>query len=92
MTGTTANPGFAPGQRSNDFGVWSYVGDQNYSAASEAYILFTAGPFVAGTQRISQAVKVAGDQFTAWATVQFLDANHVQVRSACALAQGVRFH
>ena len=91
LTGTTSNPGFAPGQRSNDFGDWKYLGGQNYKATSEAYILFAAGPFVPGTQRISQAISLNGDSFTSWATVQFFDINHTQVRAACAYAQATRF-
>jgi hypothetical protein len=91
MVGTTSNPGFAAGQRSDDLGAWSYSGSQTYTAASEAYILFASGPFVPGTQRIAQAISVDGDQFTSAATVQFFDANHVQYRAACAVAQGQRF-
>jgi hypothetical protein len=91
MVGTTSNPGFAPGQRTSDLGSWSYSGTQTYTAASEAYILFATVPFQPGTQRISQAISVDGDQFTSAATVQFFDANHVQYRAACAVAQGQRF-
>jgi hypothetical protein len=91
MVGTTSNPGFAAGQRSDDLGAWSYTGGQTYLAASEAYILFPTAAFVAGTQRIAQAISVDGDQFTAAATVQFFDTNHVQYRAACAVAHGQRF-
>src|SRR5437899_1330943 len=91
MSGTTSNPGFAAGQRTSDYGVWSFTGDHSYSAASEAYILFPAGPFVRGTQRIVQAISVDGDEFTSDATVQFFDVNHVQVLAACAFAAGQRF-
>ena len=93
MSGTTSNPGFAPGQRSSDFGVWSYQGNQTYSAASEAYILFNSspGPFQRGTQRIVQSIAVNGDTFTAVASVQFFDASHVQYLAACAVATGTRF-
>ena len=91
MVGTTSNPGFAAGQRSDDMGVWSYSGGQTYAAASEAYILFPSPAFLAGTQRIAQAINVDGDQFTSAATVQFFDTNHVQYRAACAVAHGQRF-
>ena len=91
VVGTTSNPGFAAGQRSDDMGVWSYSGSQTYAAASEAYILFPTAVFVPGTQRIAQAISVDGDQFTSAATVQFFDTNHVQYRAACAAAQGRRF-
>lgn len=92
LSGTTANPAFAPGQRTSDYGIWSSLEDGNYTAASEAYILFPAGPFVAGTQRIVQAISVNGDRFTSTATVQFMDVNHVQVLGACAVATGTRFN
>jgi hypothetical protein len=91
MVGTTSNPGFAPGQRTSDLGTWSYGGSQTYTAASEAYLLFSAGPFVAGTQRISQAINLDGDHFASLASVQFFDVNHVQVRAVCAVAEGTRF-
>ena len=93
MIGTTANPGFAPGQRSPDFGVWSYQGNQTYSAASEALIQFNSnpGPFLRGSQRIVQTIIVNGDTWAATATVQFFDTNHTMYLSACAVAAGTRF-
>jgi hypothetical protein len=91
LSGTTSNPGFAPGQRTSDYGVWSFKGDHTYSAASEAYLLFANGPFPKGTQRLVQAISVDGDTFTSVATVQFFDVNHVQVIAGCAVATGTRF-
>ncbi|HEY5281985.1 MAG TPA: hypothetical protein VIM14_04275, partial [Polyangia bacterium] len=91
LTGTTANPAFAPGQRSSDYGVWNYKGDGTYLASSDAYILFPAGPFVRGTQRIVQAISVSGNTFTSAATVTFYDVNGNNVLGACAVAQGHRF-
>jgi hypothetical protein len=91
MSGTTTNPAFAPGQRTSDYGVWSYSGDHTYSATSEAFLLFSAGPFPKGTQRLVQAIKVDGNEFNSVATVQFFDVNHVQVISGCAVATGTRF-
>jgi hypothetical protein len=91
LTGTTANPAFAPGQRSSDYGTWNYKGHGTYVAASDAYILFPAGPFVRGTQRIVQAISVSGDTFTSAATVTFYDVNGNNVLGACAVAQAHRF-
>lgn len=91
MSGTTTNPAFAAGQRTSDYGVWSYNGSHTYNASSEAYILFAAGPFPKGTQRLVQAISVEGDEFTSVATVQFFDVNHVQVIGGCAVATGKRF-
>jgi hypothetical protein len=94
MSGTTSNPSFAPGQRTSDYGVWSYQGNQTYSAASEALILFNSAapaPFVRGSQRIAQQITVNGDTFTSVATVQFYDASRNLYISGCAVATGVRF-
>ncbi len=97
LTGTTTNPAFQPGQRTSDFGVWSSNGGHTYTAASEAYILFTSAPnppvpgFQKGTQRINQAISVDGDQFTSVATVQFSDVNGNTLFSGCASAVGQRF-
>jgi len=91
MSGTTANPAFAAGQRTSDYGVWSFNGDHTYAAASEAFIIFPAGMFVKGTQRLVQAISVDRDEFTSAATVQFFDANNVPVVSGCAVATGQRF-
>jgi hypothetical protein len=91
MSGTTANPAFAAGQRSSDFGVWDFQGNQTYTAVSEAYILFNGVPFQRGTQRISQTITVDGDSFTSLAVVQFFDANHTQYLAACAVATATRF-
>jgi hypothetical protein len=91
MSGTTSNPAFAAGQRTSDYGVWRYQGNQTYSAASEAYVLVSSGFFVRGSQRIVQSISVNGDTFTSVATVQFFDASHVQYLAACAVATGTRF-
>jgi hypothetical protein len=91
MIGTTLNPSFAAGQRSSDFGVWSFQGNQTYSAASEAYILFTAGPFQRGIQRLDQTITMNGDSWSSIATIKFYDANHVQYIAGCALATASRF-
>ena len=91
MSGTTSNPAFQPGQRTPDFGKWSYDGGQNYSATSEAYVLFNGGPFVRGTQRITQSIQVEGDSFDSAAAVQFFDASQNLVTAACANAHGTRF-
>ena len=92
LSGTTSNPMFAAGQRTSDYGVWSYQGAQTYSATSEAYILFDGGPLVRGTQRIAQIITVDGDTFSSLATVQFFDAAHNPHGPAlCAVATGSRF-
>lgn len=91
MSGTTTNPVFAAGQRSSDLGVWEYKGRHTYTAASEAFINFSAGMFQAGTQRISQALSVEGDTFLSNAQVQFFNTSGAPLQSACAVAHGTRF-
>jgi hypothetical protein len=94
MSGTTSNPSFAPGQRTSDYGVWSFQGNQTYSAASEALILFNSAPpapFLRGSQRIVQQISVYGDTFTSVATVQFFDSSHNLYIAGCAVATGTRF-
>lgn len=99
LTGTTSNPGFAPGQRTSDFGVWGHEGRHTYSAKSVAFLLFTTPPslpvnpgFQAGTQTITQTIefKDGPDQFTSEATVEFADATGTVYRSGCASAVAQR--
>ena len=97
LSGTTSNPGFQPGQRTSDYGVWSHVDDHTYKAVSDAYILFTSAPnppvpgFPRGTQRISQDITVNGDHFDSIAAVTFSDATGNPVLNVCATASGERF-
>lgn len=92
MSETTANPAFQPGQRSSGYGVWAQASNGGYTSIDDAYILFTAGPFTRGTQRINHSIVVAddGDHFNDEATVQFFDSNGVLLVSGCARAVGTR--
>jgi len=98
MIGNTSNAAFQPGQRTPDLGSWSHIGGNNYQAASEAYILFTsttvppAPVFQQGTQRITQAITLNGNQFTSVASVQFFDVSGNLLRAGCATATGQRFN
>jgi hypothetical protein len=92
MTGTTQNPMFAPGQRTSDFGVWKRTGRSTFTANSEAYILFPAGPLVRGAQRIEQTIKVDHNTFVSIATVRFFDVTNATVLSGCAVATATRFN
>ncbi len=91
LSGTTQNPAFAPGQRTSDYGIWKRTGRHTFTAASEAYILFPAGPFVRGTQRISQNISVQDNAFVSVANVEFFDVTNTTVLSACAVATATRF-
>jgi hypothetical protein len=94
---TTSSPAFAPGQRSPGHGIWSRTGGDEYTAISEAFILFStpanppAPPLQRGVQRITQAIDLDGDQLTSAATVEFFDTAGNLVASGCASAVGQRF-
>ena len=96
LSGTTASSAFLPGQRSTDFGSWSRAG-RNYSALSEAFIMFSGGPFTQGSQTIRHSISLTqdGNGFTDIASVQFLDVNGNPVTPTamapgCATATGQR--
>jgi hypothetical protein len=94
---TTSSPAFAPGQRSPGHGIWSRTGGDEYTAISEAFILFSTPPnpptppLQRGVQRITQAIDVDGDQLTSEATVEFFDTAGNLLTSGCASAVGQRF-
>jgi hypothetical protein len=95
LTGTTRNPFFQPGQRSDDFGIWWQTGTNAYSADSEAFILFTNSTppiFQSGTQRITQAITVNGDTFESVAITRFYDTNGSLLSTGCAHATATRYH
>jgi len=100
MTGTTANPAFAIGQRSPDHGVWFRSrAAHGYRASSVALLLFGTSPnfpatpgFQAGSQRLSQAIDVTDpDHFTSDAVSEFFDVGGNKYREGCATAVGQRF-
>ena len=100
MTGTTANPAFAIGQRSPDHGVWFRSrAAHGYRASSVALLLFGTSPnfpatpgFQAGSQRLSQAIDVTDpDHFTSEAVSEFFDVGGNKYREGCATAVGQRF-
>ncbi len=92
MSETTGNPIFQPGQRSSGYGTWAHVSDNVFTSTDEAFVLFTAGPFTRGTQRINHSITVGrgGDEFNDEATVQFFDSNGSLIASGCARAVGTR--
>ncbi|HKR26114.1 MAG TPA: hypothetical protein VJS11_01620 [Acidobacteriaceae bacterium] len=92
MSETTGNPAFQPGQRTSGYGTWSKAEDDDtYSSVDEAFILYSAGPFAQGTQRISHSITLTDENhFTDTATVQFYDTHGTLLVSGCARATGVR--
>jgi hypothetical protein len=98
MSGTTSAPIFAPGQRTGDFGVWSYSGRRTFSAVTEAFLLAdsasTPPGLKRGLQRIAQTIVIPDDDpntFNSVATVEFFDTNAQLLISGCATAVGHRF-
>jgi len=94
---TTANTGFAPGQRGPGHGFWERTRDEDFRAVSEAFIIFTTPAhgmvpeFDTGRQRIDQSIEYAGgDHFHADAAITFTDPSGTVLRSGCASATGTR--
>lgn len=91
MSETTGNPAFQPGQRTSGYGTWSKAADDTYSSVDEAFILFSAGPFTQGTQRINHSITLTDENhFSDTGTVQFFDMHGTLLVSGCARASGVR--
>ena len=99
---TTNNPAFRPGQRGPGHGAWDRVGGRTFSAASEAFIMFSSDPspappspgFTKGLQRISQTITLTHDSpnaFSSVASVQFFDDAGTLLNEGCATAVGSRF-
>jgi hypothetical protein len=92
LTETTSNPAFFPGQRSTGIGTWWRNPDGTYSGSDVAFILYSAGPFTAGTQEITHTITLSSDE-TKWtdkATVKFFDANGTLGKHPCATATATR--
>jgi hypothetical protein len=87
-----------PGQFSAAFGVWEHTGRDTYSALTDAFILFSGGPFPQGRQEISHSIRVSaeGNQFTDDASVNYFDVDDLPVPPqpplipGCATASGLR--
>jgi len=98
LSGASSNSGFQPGQYSASFGVWRQTGQRAYSAVTDAFILFSGGPFPAGTQEIRHSIHVSadGNRFIDDASVNYFDINDVPIPPqaplipGCATAAGQR--
>ncbi len=98
MSGTTSAPIFDPGQRTGDFGVWSYSGRRTFSAVSDAFLLAdsasTPPGLKRGLQRIAQTIVIPEDDpntFNSVANVEFFDTSGQLLIRGCATAVGQRF-
>ena len=76
--------------RGGDFGIWEHNYNNNYSAASEAF-LFNGGVF-SQRQRITQAITLNPDEntFSSDAHTEFFDPAGNLVISGCATAVATR--
>ena len=98
LSGASSNSGFQPGQYSASFGIWRQTGQRTYSAVTDAFILFSGGPFPAGTQEIRHSIHVSadGNRFIDDASVHYFDVNDVPIPPqaplipGCATAAGQR--
>ena len=89
---------FAPGQRSNGHGLWSYAGSGSFTARFVAMVVFDTPPappapgFVAGWQVVVSDFQLAdANRLNVSATVQFFDINRNLYRSACPTGTAERF-
>jgi hypothetical protein len=94
LSGTTGNTAFMPGQLSSTFGAWSQDRGRGYSAVSEAFVIFTAGPFTQGSQILRHSISLmdGGNTFNDVASLQFYDVhgNPLLPAPGCATAVGQR--
>lgn len=95
--GNTSSTAFQPGQITSHLGSWSHIRRNSYQVVSEAFILFTSNPgpgpvFQQGTQRITQAITLHGDQFTSIASAQFFDVSGNLLFTSCGTLAGQRFN
>lgn len=96
LTDTTANPAIQPAQRSPGHGIWTNEGKHTYRFISDAYILFASAPnppapgLQKGIQRITQTVKVNGDQLTTDGPVEFFDVAGNLLVKGCGKSVGER--
>jgi hypothetical protein len=98
LSGASSNSGFQPGQYSASFGIRRRTGQRTYSAVTDAFILFSGGPFPAGTQEIRHSIHVSadGNRFIDDASVNYFDVNDVPIPPqaplipGCATAAGQR--
>jgi hypothetical protein len=98
LSGASSNSGFQSGQYSASFGIWRQTGPRTYSAVTDAFILFSGGPFPAGTQEIHHSIHMSadGNRFLDDASVNYFDANDVPIPPqaplipGCATAAGQR--
>ncbi len=99
MSGSAGGTVFAPGQRSDAHGVWTYAGGSTFRNRMVAIILFDTPPspptspgFQTGWQLITSTYTLSGaNNLTLSATVEFYNVNRALYRSRCVAGAGERF-
>jgi hypothetical protein len=91
LTEVMGSPAFQPGQRTAGLGVWSRSHRNAYKAVWDAFILFDAGVFKRGVQRLMWDFEVDGEQMTFTSSAQFFDINGNPLQLTCASGTGTRF-
>jgi hypothetical protein len=99
MSASAGGRAFAPGQRSDAHGAWTYAGGTTFRNRQVAIVLFDTPPtpptspgFLTGWQLISSTYTMSDDNnLTVAATTDFYDVNRTVYRSACVAGIGERF-
>ena len=87
MGGSTAAS--SPAQLAPGIGTWESTGGQRYSGVTIGF-LFDATGVWSGTQKLTHAIRLRGDEILFNSTVQFFDTNNVQLSAGCATGVGHR--
>jgi hypothetical protein len=89
---------FAPGQRSNGHGLWSYAGANTFTGRFIAMVIFDTPPappapgFLTGWQLVVSNFQLTDpNRLNVSATVQFFDINRNVYRTACPTGTAERF-
>ena len=90
-TVTLTTAGQLPSLSTTALGVWRHD-DQNYSAASEAFVFSPEGVWIQ-THRLTRAIKVSddGNGFTDTVDLEIFDTNGNLIASGCATSVATRF-
>ncbi len=99
MTGSAGATVFAPGQRSDAHGVWTYAGGSTFRNRMVAIILFDTPPspptspgFQTGWQLIASTYTLSdANNLTVSATVEFYNVSRALYRAQCVSGAAERF-
>ena len=84
-------PGSSPALRSPGHGAWQREhGWHEYSFAFTFY-RYNASGVLLGSQKVTAALELSGDEFFSRSAITVLDANDRVIGTGCATAVGTRF-